>query len=77
MSGPGYPSAPDNGMQFLNGYKTITGLLGTVGVGIVQAVAPHAAPGVANALSWLVPTGYGIFGTLLSLGVIHKAQKAK
>lgn len=76
MTGPNFPQQ-DDGMQFLNGYKTITGLLGTVGIGIVQAVAPHAAPTVANALSWLVPTGYGIFGTLFTLGVIHKKQKAQ
>lgn len=63
-------------MQFLNGYKTITGLLGTVGIGVIQAVAPKAAPVVQSVLSWAVPTGYGIFGTLLSLGLIHKKQKA-
>jgi hypothetical protein len=75
MNGPAYPQV-DDGMQFLNGYKTITGLLGTIGVGVVQAVAPKYAPVLNGALSWLVPTGYGIFGTLLSLGLIHKKQKA-
>lgn len=59
-------------MKFLNGFKTILGLAGTV----VSVLAPRYAPALNEAAPHAVAVAQGAFGLLLALGVIHKAEKA-
>lgn len=58
-------------MNFLNGFKTILGVVGTV----VSVVVPNAAPAIGEASPHIFAVAQGVFGTLLALGVIHKAEK--
>lgn len=62
----------NNGMQFLNGFKTVIGLLGTVAAVLV----PHIAPTIQAAAPQVVDIAQGAFGLLLTLGIIHKVEKA-
>lgn len=60
-------------MNFLNGFKTIIGLVGTV----VSVVVPKIDPGIVTAAGdHVVGIVQGAFGLLTVLGVIHKIQKA-
>lgn len=59
-------------MKFLNGFKTILGLAGTV----VSVLAPRYAPALNEAAPHAVAVAQGAFGLLLALGVIHKVEKA-
>lgn len=59
-------------MKFLNGFKTVLGLAGTV----VTVLAPKFAPTLNEAAPHAVAVAQGAFGLLLALGVIHKAEKA-
>lgn len=60
-------------MKFLDGFKTIIGLVGTV----AAVVLPKLAPSIQAAAPSLIQTAEGVFGTLLALGLIHKAEKAR
>lgn len=61
-------------MKFLNGWKTILGVAGTLGA----IVFPHVDPGVlGGALDNANNVVTGAFGLLTVLGIIHKAEKAK
>lgn len=60
-------------MNFLNGFKTIIGVLGT----IVSVALPKVAPDVVTAIgNHAVDIAQGVFGLLTALGLIHKAEKA-
>lgn len=60
-------------MKFLNGFKTVIGLVGTV----VTVVFPKMAPDVvATVGDGLYGVAQGVFVTLAALGVIHKVEKA-
>ena len=59
-------------MKFLNGFKTILGLAGTV----VSVLAPRYAPALNEAAPHAVAVAQGAFGLLLALGVIHRVEKA-
>lgn len=58
-------------MKFLDGFKTIIGLIGTV----VAVAVPHLAPQIQDAAPNVIAVAQGVFGTLLAFGVIHKAEK--
>lgn len=61
-------------MNFLNGFKTIIGVLGSV----VAIVLPKVAPGVVQAVGdQVVGIAQGVFGLLTALGIIHKVEKAQ
>jgi hypothetical protein len=59
-------------MKFLNGFKTVIGLAGTV----AAVVAPRFAPAINEAAPHAIAVAQGVFGLLLALGLIHKAEKA-
>lgn len=62
----------DQGMKFLNGFKTVLGAVGMVG-----AIAfPKLAPTIADAAPHAIGVAQGVFGLLLTLGIIHKAEKS-
>jgi len=58
-------------MKFLNGFKTIIGLAGTV----VSVLAPKFAPALNEAAPHAIAVAQGVFGLLLALGLIHKVEK--
>lgn len=59
-------------MKFLNGFKTIIGLVGTV----VTVLVPKVTPDIVNAVGdHALAIGQGVFGLLTVLGIIHKAEK--
>lgn len=61
-------------MKFLDGFKTIIGLVGTV----VTVVAPKISPEVVQTVGeQVIGIGQGVFGLLAILGVIHRREKAK
>lgn len=65
-------------MKFLNGFKTIIGIIGAVATPLVAVggnVGKIASDGIA-ALPHIATTVEGGFLTLLALGLIHKAEKA-
>lgn len=59
-------------MKFLDGFKTLIGLVGL----IVTIVAPKISPELVNAIGaqvlWIAQ---GVFGLLTVLGVVHKVEK--
>jgi hypothetical protein len=61
----------DQGLKFLNGFKTILGSIGLV----VSVVLPHVAGTVAQAAPHAISIAQGAFGLLTLLGLIHKAEK--
>lgn len=71
MTGP--DGTRGDGLQFLNGYKTILGLVFT-GLGLA---IPHLAPRLAEAAPNVFTIIDGIGGTLFALGIIHKAEKIR
>ena len=61
-------------MKFLDGFKTLIGLVGTV----VAVVLPRVAPGVVQAVGEAaVQVATGAFAMLAALGLIHKGEKAR
>lgn len=59
-------------MKFLNGFKTIIGLVGSV----VTVLIPKVTPDIVSAVSdHAVAVAQGVFGLLTVLGVIHKVEK--
>lgn len=68
-----------DGMKFLNGWKTILGVIGTVGTVLVASGGSigHAADVVVQASHHLDAVFLGVFGLLGTLGVVHKVEKAK
>lgn len=59
-------------MKFLNGFKTLIGALGLA----VSVVLPNVAPGIVDTVGHSVfQVADGVFGALVALGVIHKAEK--
>ena len=58
-------------MKFLDGLKTVIGLVGTV----VSVAVPRVAPQVGEAIPHVVAVAQGVFGALFALGVIHKVEK--
>jgi hypothetical protein len=66
-------------MQFLNGFKTIIGAVGTIATPLI-ALGGHVGKIATDGVSALGPayqTVEGAFLTLLALGIIHKTEKAK
>lgn len=61
----------DQGMKFLNGFKTILGAVGMV----VTIAAPSLAPAIGEAAPHAISVAQGVFGLLTVLGIIHKAEK--
>ena len=59
-------------MKFLDGFKTIIGLVGTA----LAIVVPHVAPQVQESIPHVIGIAQGAFGLLTVLGVIHKVEKA-
>lgn len=60
-------------MKFLDGFKTVIGLLGTT----VAVVVPQIAPQVQEAMPHVIGVAQGAFGLLGVLGIIHKVEKAR
>mgnify|MGYP001160660381 CR=1 FL=1 len=64
-------------MKFLNGFKTVIGIIGAVATPLVALggdVGRIATDGIA-ALPHVYSTVEGAFLTLATLGIIHKAEK--
>lgn len=61
------------GMKFLNGFKTVIGVAGTV----ASLVAPKILPVITDAAPHAINIAQGAFGLLMVLGIIHKSEKAK
>lgn len=59
-------------MKFLNGFKTILGLVGTVVTVLMPKVTPDLVAGVGD---HAVAIAQGVFGLLTVLGIIHKVEK--
>lgn len=59
-------------MKFLNGFKTFIGLAGIIITTVTTKVAPEV---VAQVGSEVVGIAEGVFGLLLTLGIVHKAEK--
>ena len=66
-------------MKFLNGWKTILGVLGTVGTVLVASGGKIGAiAGTAITIGGhLDSVLLGAFGILTALGIVHKAEKSK
>lgn len=60
------------GMKFLNGFKTVLGAAGMV----ASIVAPKVVPALTDAAPHAINVAQGVFGLLLALGIIHKAEKS-
>lgn len=60
-------------MKFLNGFKTLIGVLGTVATVLLPKIAPGVVQAVGDAA---VNVATGIFGLLGALGIIHKVEKS-
>lgn len=60
-------------MKFLNGLKTIIGVVGTVITVLIPKVTPEIVTTVGD---HTVAIAQGVFGLLTVLGIIHKAEKA-
>lgn len=59
-------------MKFLDGLKTLIGVVGTV----VTVVLPKVSPAVVVAVGdHVFSVAQGVFGVLTLLGVIHKVEK--
>lgn len=61
-------------MKFLDGFKTIVGLVGTAVTVLLPSVAPEVAASIGDQV---VSISQGVFGLLAALGIIHKVEKAK
>ncbi len=59
-------------MKFLNGWKTILGVAGTVGALVFPRVDPSILGGALESANNVVT---GAFGLLTILGIIHKGEK--
>lgn len=60
-------------MKFLNGFKTVIGVLGTVVTVVLPKVTPEVVQAVGGAM---VQIAEGAFIMLGALGLIHKGEKA-
>lgn len=60
-------------MKFLNGFKTVLGIVITV----VATVAPTIAPTIIAVGDHVQGIAQGVGGVLVALGLIHKREKAK
>lgn len=61
-------------MNFLNGLKTIIGVVGSV----ITIVIPKFTPVVVNAVGdQVLAVAQGVFGLLLTLGIVHKVEKSQ
>jgi hypothetical protein len=60
-------------MKFLNGWKTIIGVIGTVATVLVPKLDPAIIPAIGDHAVGLIQ---GAFGLLTALGIIHKVEKA-
>lgn len=59
-------------MKFLNGFKTVIGVIGSV----VLVLAPRVSADVVQAVGdQAYGVAQGIFGLLTVLGIIHKVEK--
>lgn len=61
-------------MKFLNGFKTILGLIGTVVTVVIPAISGDVVAAVGEQVLGIAQ---GVFGLLAALGVIHKVEKAQ
>lgn len=61
-------------MKFLDGWKTVIGLVGTVVTILVPKLDPSLVSGISDHATGIVQ---GVFGLLTVLGIIHKKEKAK
>lgn len=61
----------EQGLKFLNGFKTILGSIGLV----VSVALPRLSDTVAQAAPHAISIAQGAFGLLALLGLIHKAEK--
>lgn len=61
-------------MKFLDGFKTIIGMVGSLAVVLSPSIAPDLVDKVGT---HVVGIAEGAFGLLAALGLIHKAEKAK
>lgn len=66
-------------MKFLNGYKTILGIVGTVATVLISSGGNvgHIGQVVVDASQHVDAILGGAFGLLTVLGIIHKKEKAK
>jgi hypothetical protein len=61
-------------MKFLNGFKTIVGVVGSVLTVLIPKLDPSIISGVGD---HLFAVAQGVFGLLTVLGIIHKVEKSK
>lgn len=59
-------------MKFLNGLKTIIGVVGTVVTVLVPKITPAVVTEVGD---HAFAVAQGVFGLLTVLGIIHKVEK--
>jgi hypothetical protein len=61
-------------MKFLDGLKTVIGVIGTV----ASVLIPKVTPDVVNVVGdHTMAIAQGVFGLLTVLGIIHKVEKAR
>lgn len=61
-------------MKFLNGWKTVLGIAGSVITIVLPKVDPAVLGGALNDANNVVT---GAFGLLTLLGIVHKVEKAR
>lgn len=59
-------------MKFLDGWKTVIGLVGTVVTILVPKLDPNLVTGIGEHATGIVQ---GVFGLLAVLGIVHKTEK--
>lgn len=66
-------------MKFLNGWKTVVGIVGTIGTVLVASGGKIGgiASTAVQVFGHLDSVVAGVFGALAVLGVIHKVEKGK
>jgi hypothetical protein len=64
-------------VKFLNGWKTITGLVGTLATVLIASGGKigEIAGKTVEVVGHLDSVALGVFGALTAIGIIHKAEK--
>lgn len=65
-------------MRFLNGFKTVVGVVGSVATLLIAGEGRVGEIGrtAVEVASHLESVALGVFGALAALGIIHKGEKA-
>ena len=66
-------------MKFLNGWKTILGVVGSVATLLVSGGGKigEIATTAVDVAGHLDSVALGVFGALTALGIVHKAEKGR